>query len=499
MRERLSAHITAIRERGNYRKLRYVEPISLNKVSYGGRELLNLCSNSYLSLHAHPEVMAAAKEAVDRYGAGTCSSRSVSGSIDLYSLVEQEVAAFKGYDGSLIFSNGYLANMGIIATLTEETDVIFSDELNHSSIIDSTRLSRARKVVYHHCDPEDLERKLKTEPCQGRRFIITESVFSMDGDLAPLDEIHRLKEHYGADMMVDEAHATGVFGPTGKGVEEDFGLTGRMDVQMGTFGKSLGSFGAFVLSNRPFLSTWSTGRVRSCIRRRCPPRRSRRAGRPCASWRRMRPSGRASGRTSGTCAEGLPGRASTSGRAGGRSCPSWGGRTPGPWPCSGCSSEGVFLQASDAHRAGRHVAPAPHDLRGLTKDDMGGAGGAYRTGVKWGDIGRRRPARFTGQTCRKSTARESRAVRAPDAKEEICTTRRPRRVDKRYIWHPFTQMKDYGAWSVISTGRGSFLIDVEGKRYIDGVSSLWVLVPGTAERSSWSIGEQARSSATRRF
>lgn len=249
MRERLVDQLEKIKEAGNYREILYLKPVSASRVRYEGREYLNLCSNSYLSLHLHPDVTRAAKDAIDEYGAGTCSSRSVSGSIDLYAGLEDEVASFKGYEKALIFSNGYLANIGIIATLADTHDVIFSDELNHSSIIDSTRLSRAKKVIYRHLDIEDLEKKIKREPARTKKFIIAETVFSMDGDVAPLRAIFDLKEKYGLHVIVDEAHGTGVFGDKGTGVEEMCGVSGLMDVQMGTFGKSLGSFGAFALAD----------------------------------------------------------------------------------------------------------------------------------------------------------------------------------------------------------------------------------------------------------
>ena len=253
MRKRLIDQLEQIKEAGNYREIRYLKPVTASRVRYEDREYLNLCSNSYLSLHLHPDVMRAAKDAIDEYGAGTCSSRSVSGSIDLYARLEDEIASFKGYEKALIFSNGYLANIGIIATLTDTHDVIFSDELNHSSIIDSTRLSRARKVIYRHLDVEDLERKIRREVARtkagAKKFIITETIFSMDGDVAPLRAIVDLKEKYGLHVIVDEAHGTGVFGSRGTGVEELQGVSGLMDVQMGTFGKSLGSFGAFALAD----------------------------------------------------------------------------------------------------------------------------------------------------------------------------------------------------------------------------------------------------------
>ena len=249
MRERLRDHLQTIRDAGNYREVKYLKPLSSTRVLFQDREYLNLCSNSYLSLHFDPRVMGAAQAIVDRYGAGTCSSRSVSGSIDIYERVEEGIARFKGYERALIFSNGYMANMGIIATLIGKDDIIFSDALNHSSLIDSIRLSGAKTVIYRHLDMADLEDRLKEADPHGLKFLITETVFSMDGDVAPLSEIYRLKQEYGLTVIVDEAHATGVFGEKGRGVEEVYGLSGKMDVQMGTFGKALGSFGAFALSD----------------------------------------------------------------------------------------------------------------------------------------------------------------------------------------------------------------------------------------------------------
>ncbi len=249
MRDRLSSLLARIKEKGNYRNIKYLKPLSETRIMYNGHEYLNLCSNSYLSLHTHPEVVDSAKRAADEYGAGICSSRSVSGSIDLYEILEEEIASYKGYSKGLMFSNGYLANIGIISTLTHEGDVIFSDELNHSSLIDSMRLSRAKKVIYKHRDVNDLEKKIKNEHVKGKMFVVTETVFSMDGDTAPLADIRKLKKNHEIYIIVDDAHGTGVFGNKGVGVEELYNLCGGMDIHMGTFGKSLGSFGAFVLSD----------------------------------------------------------------------------------------------------------------------------------------------------------------------------------------------------------------------------------------------------------
>ena len=265
MKERLLQELEQIKEAGNYREIRYLKPVNASRVRYEGREYLNLCSNSYLSLHLHPDVIRAAKDATDEYGAGTCSSRSVSGSIDLYARLEDEVASFKGYEKALIFSNGYLANIGIIATLAGARDVIFSDELNHSSIIDSTRLSGAHRVIYRHLDVEDLEKKIRRESARtktSKKFIITETVFSMDGDIAPLGPLWELCRRHDGLLYIDDAHATGVIG-SGKGALAHFGISLEPRiVQMGTFSKALGSYGAFVAGSREVID-WLTSTART--------------------------------------------------------------------------------------------------------------------------------------------------------------------------------------------------------------------------------------------
>lgn len=250
MKNTLSSLLKDIKEKGNYRRIRYVRPVSGATIIHNGKEYLNLCSNSYLSLHFHPAIREAAIAAVEAYGTGTCSSRSVSGSIDLYKGLEQSIARYKGYKRGLIFPTGYMANIGIISTIPGKGDVIFSDELNHSSLIDAMRLSHAKKIIFRHRDPDDLERKLKKYSSPGGNlFVITESIFSMDGDVAPLREIEGLKRKYGFYTIVDDAHGTAVFGRQGSGVEEFCGLKGKADIHMATFGKALGSIGAFVLSD----------------------------------------------------------------------------------------------------------------------------------------------------------------------------------------------------------------------------------------------------------
>lgn len=263
MKNTLSSLLKDIKEKGNYRNIRYIRPVSGATIVHEGGEYLNLCSNSYLSLHFHPAVKDAAITAVQEYGTGSCSSRSVSGSIDLYKDLEQDIARYKGYKRGLIFPTGYMANIGIISTIPAKGDVILSDELNHSSLIDAMRLSYAKKVIFRHRDPEDLERKLKRHSSScGKVFVITESIFSMDGDVAPLKEIAELKKKYGFYTIVDDAHGTAIFGKGGSGVEEYCGLKGKADIHMATFGKALGSIGAFVLSD-PVVIEYLVNRART--------------------------------------------------------------------------------------------------------------------------------------------------------------------------------------------------------------------------------------------
>ena len=263
MKNTLSSLLKDIKATGNYRNIRYVRPVSGATIIHNGREYLNLCSNSYLSLHFHPAVREAAITAVKDYGTGSCSSRSVSGSIDLYKDLEADIARYKGYKRGLIFPTGYMANIGIISTIPAKGDVIFSDALNHSSLIDAMRLSHAKKIIFRHRDPEDLERKLKKRASsQGKLFVITESIFSMDGDVAPLQEIAELKKKYGFHTIVDDAHGTAIFGKKGSGVEEYCGLKGKADIHMATFGKALGSIGAFVLSD-PVVIEYLVNRART--------------------------------------------------------------------------------------------------------------------------------------------------------------------------------------------------------------------------------------------
>ncbi|HKY06590.1 MAG TPA: 8-amino-7-oxononanoate synthase [Candidatus Binatia bacterium] len=229
-----------------YRSLRSVDGEQGPILIVDGREVLNFSSNNYLGIANHPALAEAAKAAIDRYGCGSGASRLISGNMLMHDALEAKLAAFKGTEAALVFNSGFQANTGILSTLAGEGDAILSDALNHASIIDGCRLSRAKTVVYPHCDLDQLEKSLKGLASCRRKLIVTESIFSMDGDEAPLAGIVELAERYRAEVMVDEAHATGLFGSSGAGVVAKLGLGERVLVQMGTLGKALGGFGAYV-------------------------------------------------------------------------------------------------------------------------------------------------------------------------------------------------------------------------------------------------------------
>jgi 8-amino-7-oxononanoate synthase len=246
----MHAELEALRSAGLYRELRRVENEQGPILLMGGREVVNFSSNNYLGIANHPALAEAAKQAIDRYGCGSGASRLISGNMTLHEELENRLAQFKGTEAALVFNSGFQANTGILATLAGEGDVILSDQLNHASIIDGCRLSRAQTVVYAHGDLDQIETNLKDAHHARRRLIVTESIFSMDGDEAPLTGIVELAEKYDALVMVDEAHATGVFGGTGAGLVSQYGLGDRVAVQMGTLGKALGGFGAYVAGTR---------------------------------------------------------------------------------------------------------------------------------------------------------------------------------------------------------------------------------------------------------
>ncbi len=227
-----------------YRSMRVIDSAQRARVSSGGKELIMLASNSYLGLVDHPRIVRAAQDAIAQYGTGSGGSRLTTGTLPLHVELENELASFKGTKRAVLFNTGYMANVGIISSLAKLGAVIFSDELNHASIIDGCRLGHVKIVIYKHSDMADLEAKIK-ETNASFGVIVSDAVFSMDGDVAPLPDIMRLAKKYGLLSMVDEAHATGVIGKTGRGIVEYFGLTEKPDILMGTMSKSLASEGGF--------------------------------------------------------------------------------------------------------------------------------------------------------------------------------------------------------------------------------------------------------------
>lgn len=231
---------------GLNRSLKTIDPSASGRVTIAGKEAILLCSNNYLGLAEHPALKKASLDAISRYGSGSGASRLVSGNLELHEHLEKRIATFKGTDAAILFNSGYSANVGTIQAVVGKGDTIYSDRLNHASIIDGALLSRARLVRYPHNDHAALRTLLKKDKTPGRRLIVTDGVFSMDGDIAPLKELAAIKHEFDALLMVDEAHATGVMGRHGRGSADLLGVSGDVDIQMGTLGKGLGSFGAYV-------------------------------------------------------------------------------------------------------------------------------------------------------------------------------------------------------------------------------------------------------------
>jgi len=216
-----------------------------------GQRVLNFCTNNYLGLANHPRLKEAAKRAIDQWGVGPAAVRTIAGTQRLHLELERRLAEFKGVEASLYVQGGFVANQVAIPALVDREDVIFSDRLNHASIIDGCRLSRAAIVVYEHCDPEDAERQIKENIGQYRRgLLVTDGVFSMDGDIAPLDQLYEVAERYGVVTMVDDAHGEGVLGRGGRGIVDHFGLHGKFDIEMGTLSKAFGVVGGSLSGKR---------------------------------------------------------------------------------------------------------------------------------------------------------------------------------------------------------------------------------------------------------
>jgi 8-amino-7-oxononanoate synthase len=246
----LQEALEEIEQRGQFRSLKRLEGLPGPAVRWQGREIILLSSNSYLGLHHHPEVIKAVQEAPAHYGTGAGASRLISGNLSLHEELEKKLALFKRYPAALLFSTGYMANLGLISSLcATPQDLIISDQLNHASIIDACRLSRATRVVYRHKDMDHLRDILSQRNRYQRCWIVTEGIFSMDGDLAPLPDICLLAEEFGAWVIVDDAHGFGVLGQHGRGTVEHYRLEGKIAIQMGTLSKALGNLGGFVVGS----------------------------------------------------------------------------------------------------------------------------------------------------------------------------------------------------------------------------------------------------------
>ncbi|MCY9213884.1 glycine C-acetyltransferase [Bacillus haynesii] len=246
----LASELDKMKENGTFQELPIIESLQGSTVKMKGKDIIQLSSNNYLGLTSHPRLQKAAEEAVKRYGAGTGSVRTIAGTFTMHDELEKKLASFKNTEAALVFQSGFTANQGILSSILTKDDIVISDELNHASIIDGIRLTKAGKKVYQHADMEDLEKILKKSMNYRMRLIVTDGVFSMDGDIAPLPEIVRLAEQYDAFVMVDDAHASGVLGENGRGTVHHFGLDGKVHIQVGTLSKAVGVLGGYAAGSK---------------------------------------------------------------------------------------------------------------------------------------------------------------------------------------------------------------------------------------------------------
>ncbi|MCD7033695.1 glycine C-acetyltransferase [Metabacillus sp. GX 13764] len=251
--EYLQAELDEMKEQGTFRKLIPLQSEQGSKVVINGKEVIQLSSNNYLGLTSHPRLRKAALKAVEQYGAGTGSVRTIAGTLCMHEELEKKLADFKHTEAALVFQSGFTTNQGVLSAILTDQDVVISDALNHASIIDGIRLTKAGRKVYKHVDMADLERALKESADYRVRLIVTDGVFSMDGNIAPLPEIVELAEKYDALIMVDDAHASGVLGANGRGTVNHFGLDGRVHIQVGTLSKAIGVLGGYVASTRTLI------------------------------------------------------------------------------------------------------------------------------------------------------------------------------------------------------------------------------------------------------
>jgi glycine C-acetyltransferase len=270
--------IDALKDQGLYVTIRTIGSPQEAWVTVDGKRALNFCSNNYLGLANHPRMREAAKKAIDELGVGPGAVRSIAGTMSIHLELEKRLAEFKQVEDAISFQSGFTANLAVIPALVGRDDVIFSDELNHASIIDGSRLSRARIVRYEHCNPDSLREQIERETEYRRRLIITDGVFSMDGDVAPMDKLADVSDEYGIPLMTDDAHGEGVLGRGGRGIVDHFNVHGRVDIEVGTLSKAFGVMGGYVAGKkevvhwlrqqgRPFLfsSASTPADVAACI------------------------------------------------------------------------------------------------------------------------------------------------------------------------------------------------------------------------------------------
>ena len=274
----ITVELEKLKEAGLFINIRTIEGPQGAWITVDGKKVFNLCSNNYLGFANDPQLKSSAQKAIEMYGVGPAAVRTIAGTTSLHRELERKLALFKGVESTLTFQSGFCANLAVIPAIVGEGDVVFSDELNHASIIDGCRLSKARIVRYGHCNPKDLQAKISGEKDARRLFIITDGVFSMEGDVAPLPEIVEIADKYGAITMVDDAHGEGVLGRGGRGIVEHFNLHGRVDIEVGTLSKAFGVVGGYIAGSkrltdylaqkgRPFLfsSAVTAADVAACI------------------------------------------------------------------------------------------------------------------------------------------------------------------------------------------------------------------------------------------
>ncbi len=259
----IGEEIKNLHEMGLYNQIRILSSPQGAWLIVDGKKVLNFCSNNYLGLANHPRVVQAAKEAIDRYGVGPAAVRSIAGTMDIHVELERRLAEFKGVEDAITFQSGFSANLGTIPALVGKEDVIFSDELNHASIIDGCRLSRAKIIRFAHCDAEDLGRQIDAHKDDGyrRALIVSDGVFSMDGDIAPLDKLYEVAKKNNYMLMIDDAHGEGVLGRGGRGIVDQYGLHGKVDIELGTLSKAFGVVGGMV-AGRKSITEWLRQRAR---------------------------------------------------------------------------------------------------------------------------------------------------------------------------------------------------------------------------------------------